>query len=244
MLLPVKDDNPVEFVTFQYITVAIIALCTLVFVVDFFIIGVGEASLSAAAIAGGFNPATLLAGQPVSEGALPPSLSIFASMFIHGGFWHFAGNMLFLWIFGDNVEDALGHIKYALFYIASGIAAALAFAVIYPDANTVLIGASGAIAGVLGGYMVLYPKVWMWALLAKIIPIRVPAFLMLAIWIGLQFLALGNTDAGVAFEAHVGGFIFGAAAMSALKAMGFTHPIGPDGHRIQNNRSFVPKITR
>ncbi len=244
MLLPVKDDNPVEFVSFQYVTITIIALCTLVYLVDFWVIGVEEDMLSYAAAVGGFHPGTLLNGRPVDEGALPPLLSIFASMFIHGGFWHFAGNMLFLWIFGDNVEDALGHMKYLLFYLASGIAAALAFAVTNADVNTVLIGASGAIAGVMGGYLVLYPKVWLWALLAKIIPLKVPAAAMIGLWIILQFLSLGDQEAGVAWMAHIGGFIFGAGVMAVLKVAGLTHPIAADGHRIQDNRSFVPKVSR
>lgn len=244
MLLPVKDDNPVEFVSFQYVTIAIIALCTLVYLVDFWVIGVEDGYLSYAAAVGGFHPGTLLNGTPVAEGALPPLYSIFASMFIHGGFWHFAGNMLFLWIFGDNVEDALGHVKYLAFYLISGIAAALAFAVTTADVNTVLIGASGAIAGVMGGYLVLYPKVWLWALLAKIIPLKVPAVAMIGLWFVIQFVSLGDDEAGVAWMAHIGGFIFGAALMMVLKITGQTHPIGADGRRIRDNRSFVPKVAR
>lgn len=243
MLLPVKDDNPVEFIKRPYVTLTMIAVCIAVFVIDFWVIGGDPEKLSAAAVLGGFDPRTLSGNAP-TDGNLPPFISLFSSMFIHGGLMHLAGNMLFLWVFGDNVEDALGHRKFLLFYFASGLAGAFLFAIVNPDLNTVLIGASGAIAGVLGGYLVLYPKVWLWALVANIIPLKVPAAIMIGLWIFLQFVSLGNTEAGVAWEAHIGGAVFGIIAMLIMKAAGYTHPIGADGKRIQDNRSFVPKVSR
>jgi membrane associated rhomboid family serine protease len=148
-------------------------------------------------------------------------LSIFTSMFVHAGWLHILGNMLFLWVFGDNVEDRLGHIGYALFYLAAGAVAALTQAFI--DVNTVvpMVGASGAVAGVLGAYLVYYPKATVNVVIPFFIlifiPIPVPAILMIGLWF-LQNLFAGLASlgpetaagSGVAFFAHVGGFLFGA----------------------------------
>jgi membrane associated rhomboid family serine protease len=143
-----------------------------------------------------------------------PALSTpFTSMFMHGGFWHFAMNMWFLHVFGDNVEDSLGHVRYVTLYFVSGLAAVLAHALIDTTSQLPLVGASGAIAGVLGAYILLHPRarVITWVF---IFIIEVPAFFFLAIWFGMQvfsgFGTLGNGgQAGVAFFAHVGGFVAG-----------------------------------
>ena len=141
--------------------------------------------------------------------------TLVSSMFLHGGFLHLAGNMLFLWIFGDNVEDALGHWRYLGFYIAAGVAAALAQYVMDPGSMIPTVGASGAIAGVMGAYLLLFPKAKVDILLIFIIFFRIfpiPAWIMLAVWFAMQFAGGIGTDpesGGVAYWAHAGGFVVG-----------------------------------
>ena len=145
-----------------------------------------------------------------------PELSVLTAMFLHGGWLHLLGNMLFLWIFGNNVEDRLGHLRYLLFYGVCGYAATYGFALLNAGSGAPLIGASGAIAGVLGAYLVLYPKARVWVLVPFLIflPLRLPAWVVLGLWFVLQaFYSAGQgvSDAGtVAYVAHVAGFAVGA----------------------------------
>jgi membrane associated rhomboid family serine protease len=138
------------------------------------------------------------------------------SMFLHGGVMHIVGNMLFLWIFGDNVEDAMGHVPFAVFYIASGLGADAFHVLSDPSSPVPTVGASGAIAGVMGAYMLLYPKAKVDVALILVVIFKVftlPAFVVLGIWMGLQiFGELGSsaTGGGVAYWAHIGGFLVGA----------------------------------
>jgi rhomboid family protein len=163
-------------------------------------------------------------GVPIEDLNQPPGfLTILTSMFMHGGWLHIAGNMIFLWIFGNNVEDSMGRLRYVLFYLLGGLAAALAQVAISPDATTPLVGASGAIAAVLGGYALLYPRARVLTLFFFffIFFIEVPALLLLGLWIFTQFLpAVGQLASpdiqgggGVAYWAHIGGFLFGLAAI-------------------------------
>lgn len=144
-----------------------------------------------------------------------PPLSVITAMFLHGSWLHLLGNMLFLLIFGNNIEDRLGHVRYLLFYVACGYAAAYAFALVNATSGDPLIGASGAIAGVLGAYLVLYPKARVWVLVPFLIflPLRLPAWLVLGFWFGLQAVyssGAGVSEAGtVAYLAHVAGFVAG-----------------------------------
>ncbi|MBQ0852741.1 rhomboid family intramembrane serine protease [Streptomyces sp. BH-SS-21] len=144
-----------------------------------------------------------------------PQLSVLTAMFVHGGWVHLLGNMLFLLIFGNNIEDRLGHMRYALFYVACGYAAAYGFALVNADSTDPLIGASGAIAGVLGAYLVLYPRARVWVLVPFLIflPLRLPAWIVLGFWFGLQAVyssGRGVSEAGtVAYVAHVVGFLTG-----------------------------------
>jgi len=134
-------------------------------------------------------------------------LSVLVSMFLHGGLLHLLGNMWFLWLFGNNIEEAYGSLRFLLVYVAAGIVAALGFILAHPGSTTPLIGASGAIAGVLGSYLVLFPgRMVISVVLFTLVP--VPAFIFLGLWFLLQFAV---TDPGVAWEAHVSGFIFGMA---------------------------------
>jgi membrane associated rhomboid family serine protease len=168
-------------------------------------------------------------GQPGVHGTaspqLPTYLTVFTSMFTHAGLLHLGGNMLFLWIFGNNVEDSMGPVKYVLFYLIGGLAALALQTVIDPNSTTPTLGASGAIAGVLGGYIVLYPRARVLTLIFLIVFftfIELPAYFFLFIWFAQQaiFGAINLTDpaggGGVAYFAHVGGFIFGALAIKAF----------------------------
>jgi membrane associated rhomboid family serine protease len=149
-------------------------------------------------------------------------------MFLHAGWLHIGGNMLFLWIFGNNIEDVLGHVRYLLLYLASGAGAALCQALADPTSSAPMLGASGAIAGVLGAYLLIYPYANVHVLVLIIIIVRivtVPAWLMLGLWFGLQLLSglLSETGAGaggVAFWAHVGGFVTGVALLVLLRPRG------------------------
>lgn len=147
--------------------------------------------------------------------------TVFTSMFMHGGIMHLGGNMLFLWIFGDNLEDEMGHVRYLGFYLLCGVAAGMAQYIAAPDARVPMVGASGAIAGVLGGYMVLFPKARVdvfvfFIIFFKVFPL--PAWVMLGLWFGIQVLgeAGSNSGAGVAYLAHIGGFVAGVVATVPL----------------------------
>ncbi|WP_051367613.1 rhomboid family intramembrane serine protease [Hamadaea tsunoensis] len=145
-----------------------------------------------------------------------PALSVLIAMFLHGGWLHLLGNMLFLWVFGNNIEDRLGHLGYLLFYLVTGYAAAYGFALANAGSVEPLVGASGAISGVLGAYLVLYPKVRVWSLVPILffIPLRLPAWLVLGMWFILQWVyssGLAVAEGGeVAYLAHVIGFVLGA----------------------------------
>ncbi|MBK3646826.1 rhomboid family intramembrane serine protease [Streptomyces sp. MBT33] len=163
-----------------------------------------------------------------------PPLSVLTAMFLHGSWLHLLGNMLFLLIFGNNVEDRMGHIRFTLFYVVCGYAAGYGFAVLNADSADPLIGASGAIAGVLGAYLVLYPKARVWVLVPFLIflPLRLPAWLVLGFWFVLQaFYSAGEgvSAAGtVAYAAHVVGFLAGMVLALPLKA-GTPPPPEPRG---------------
>ncbi len=159
---------------------------------------------------------------PPSYHKVPP-LSVLYSMFLHGGWLHLLGNMLFLWVFGNNVEDRLGRLRYLLFYLVCGYAAAYGFALLNADSTQPLIGASGAIAGVLGAYLVLYPRARVWSLVPFLffIPLRLPAWLVLGLWFVLQWAYSAgyavSAAGSVAYLAHVVGFALGAVLALPLR---------------------------
>ena len=146
------------------------------------------------------------------------------SLFLHSGFWHVAGNMLFLWVFGDNVEDATGHVRFALFYLAAGVAGGLAEMTMAPQSTIPVIGASGAIAGVLGAYLLLHPRRRMLILVFRVVPLRLHVGLVLLFWIVFQvgggILANGDPDNDVAWWSHVGGFLAGMVLIVVLRRRG------------------------
>jgi membrane associated rhomboid family serine protease len=164
------------------------------------------------------------ASPPPEKITQPPAfLTIFTSMFMHGGWLHIAFNMLFLWVFGNNIEDSMGRVRYAFFYLLGGLAAGLTQVFVSPDSTTPLVGASGAIAAVLGGYALLYPRARVLTAIFVffIFLVELPALVLLGIWIFLQFLpAVGQlaspdvgSQGGTAYFAHIGGFLFGLAAV-------------------------------
>jgi membrane associated rhomboid family serine protease len=224
-LIPLRDTIPSRSVPF--VNGALIAACVGAFVVQLLAGRGGEALVAAF----GFVPARLFHPSELGPGAFPlGAVGLVGSMFLHGGLLHLAGNMLFLWIFGDNVEDALGHGRYLLFYLGSGVLAALLQGVVATRSLVPMVGASGAIAGVLGAYFVLYPRARVVTLvpLFFLVPlVEVPAFLFLLLWFLLQFwqgsaalVASGESGAasgGVAWWAHVGGFAAGIVLLLLLK---------------------------
>jgi membrane associated rhomboid family serine protease len=181
----------------------------------------------------GLVPAHLTGSGDLKNCAELGYLNILTSMFMHGGWFHIIGNMLFLWIFGGNVEDSMGSFRFLAFYLLSGLAAALGQMASNVDSLIPMVGASGAIGGVMGGYLVLYPRVKVHVLVPVFIifwTFRVPAWGMLGYWIGLQvvegLLSQDSTGGGVAFWAHVGGFAAGAALVMIFKddELLFDHP--------------------
>lgn len=163
-----------------------------------------------------------------------PVLSVFTALFLHGGWLHLLGNMLFLLIFGNNIEDRMGHVRFLLFYVVCGYIASYGFALLNDESTEPLIGASGAIAGVLGAYLVLYPRARVWVLVPFLIflPLRLPAWLVLGFWFVLQAVYSngdGVSDAGtVAYAAHIVGFLAGMAIAWPLRA-GTPQPPEPRG---------------
>jgi rhomboid family protein len=151
---------------------------------------------------------------------LPDQIGLISYTFLHADIWHIGTNMLFLWVFGDNVEDAMGHVKFLIFYLGAAVLAALAHLVVNPDSTGPLIGASGAVAGVIGAYLVLYPRVRVYTLVRIVVPLPlpIPALWMLGFWIGSQFFyAFVASGEPVAWWAHIGGFAAGVAFVAAFK---------------------------
>ncbi len=218
MFVPLKDDNPLKHIKLPYVTFALIGLNVLVFALS--AAGVNESFIASFAVI----PGELLgrempgAGQSV---ALPENLTLLSYMFFHGDVMHLLGNMVFLWVFGDNVEDAMGHARFVIFYLLCGIFAGLTHAVISPDSSIPLIGASGAVAGVISAYLMLHPRVMVWVLAFKVIPMRINAAIVLGVWIITQIImvALPQMEP-VAWWAHIGGLIAGAVLVIPFRRPG------------------------
>jgi membrane associated rhomboid family serine protease len=202
-MIPLRDVIPSR--TFPFFTVSFIVLNSVAF---FFELSMPSRELQQFVFAYGVVPARF---------DIP---SLFTSMFLHGGWGHFLSNMLFLWIFGDNVEDRLGHSRFVVFYVLCGVAAAIAHVYMNPTSMLPTIGASGAIAGVLGAYFVLYPHSRVLALVPLIIIwqiVEVPAIVFLGIWFVMQLYYVGSTATNVAFWAHIAGFVAGIGGVLVLK---------------------------
>jgi len=222
MFLPIRDDNP-HTVT-PYVNYAVIGLCVLVFLWQF---SLGDQAGQMAVYQFGLIPGALF-GNVTIDGVSRPSdvLTVFTSMFMHGGWMHLLGNMLYLWIFGDNIEASLGHKRYLVFYLVCGVAAAIAQVLVAPNSDIPMIGASGAVSGILGAYMMISPRanVKVFVLLIIFITvINLPAFVVLGVWFLGQLLSQSMADPnapGVAFMAHIGGFIAGAVLVFFFRQRG------------------------
>ena len=184
--------------------------------------GAGEGE-NFAAIAFGHVPSVAndLKSLPANYQVIPDNvyvLTALSSAFLHADIWHLGGNMLFLWVFGDNVEDALGHIKYLIFYLACAFAATWFHAYVFYDSDAPLIGASGAAAGIVAAYLVLHPKMKVWVLFFSRIPLRLPAGLALGGWVLFQlFMFVSDPQNSVSWAAHVGGIVAGIVLVGLLK---------------------------
>jgi len=227
-VIPLYDDLPTR--RFPWMTVALIAANVLVFVYELLLSGGAGVRLDLFFFRAGFVPYELthLTDVPPVD-LVPPPFTVFTSMFVHAGWLHIIGNMLFLWIFGNNVEDAMGKARFLAFYLLCGVAAAAAQTAIRPDSTVPNIGASGAIAGVLGAYILLYPRARVLTLVPVFIfflpIIMLPAWVVIAAWFVLQLfeglLSLGAAaGGGVAFFAHVGGFVAGLLLVSLFARRG------------------------
>ena len=217
-MIPLHDDNPTKLT--PVVTIASIAVCILVFLY--------QASLPVGpdntfVFQYGAIPA-LLFGQtdlPETVVPIPAYATLITSMFLHGGWMHLIGNMLYLWVFGNNVEDAMGHAKYVVFYLACGILAALSHSLTDPSSPVPMVGASGAISGVLGAYVLLFTRASVLVIMPGLGTTRVAAGFVLGMWIVMQLLSggmsIGSTGGGVAFFAHIGGFLAGMALIGLFK---------------------------
>ena len=236
-MLPIRDLNPTTHITAATWLLIAIAAAVFVFVQPHSAGPSAEFMYEQAMI-----PCELTSGNPltiadIGSGACSDDpgpefaphkrvyVSLIVSIFLHGSVMHLLGNLWVLWIFGNNVEDRFGSVRFVSFYLAAGVAAAIGHVVLYRTSTTPVVGASGAIAGVMGAYLVLHP----WARVVAIVPplfflpFRVPAAVFLAIWFALQF-ALADLDTNIAWEAHVVGFVFGLIVAIGLRASGSVGP--------------------
>ena len=244
-MLPIRDHNPSERI--PYVTLALIAANIAVFLWEAAFIQTDRA-LSQFYFDYAMIPARLSAGESYP--------ALITSIFMQGGFMHLAGNMLFLWIFGDNMEDEMGHVAFLVFYLACGVLASLAQFAADPASVVPMVGASGAIAGVMGGYLLLFPKARVDIFIFFIVFFRIfpiPAWIMLGLWFGLQLVngvAADVSGGGVAYWAHAGGFIIGFVGTLPwwlkLGGVGFWnrtegHPPHPEA---TYGRSNIPTVRR
>jgi membrane associated rhomboid family serine protease len=225
VFIPLHDTNPLKRIHYQYVTVALILLNVAIYVI--FISGWVYAPNEEEAANFAVIPAKLMtAGMGgdtmLATGAyMPERFTLVTYMFIHGSWIHLLGNMLFLWVFGDNIEDAMGHLRFIMFYLMCGIFAALFHTWLNPESEIPLVGASGAVAGVIAAYLILHPKVKVWVLALWRIPIRITAAWAIGIWIAYQFaMVLFQGEENVAWWAHIGGLLAGATLILFMRRRG------------------------
>ena len=238
-MIPLRDANPTRRT--PVVTLALVAACFVGWAYELGLLASGgSASLDAFVVRWGVVPADLTAAWSSGGVLSPETATLVTSQFLHGGWLHLLGNLLYLWIFGNNIEDRFGRLPFLAFYLAGGAVAGLAQVVIDPTSTVPMIGASGAIAAALGAYLVLFPRARITSLVFLGFfyqLIDVPAVIVLAFWFGLQLLdaiaSLGimATGGGVAFFAHLGGFVFGAAVAFLVarpsRGAGRPAPTGP-----------------
>lgn len=221
MFIPLHDHNSLKHVLRPVVTWGLIALNVLAY---FVLQGAVTGDVSPASVLSyGLIPSVVLDIKDLAPGlqAVPDSLTLFTYAFLHADFWHLAGNMLFLWVFGDNVEDAMGHMRFLAFYLLGAAAGGLAYILVNANSDVPLIGASGAVSAVVAAYLMLHPKVKIWVLALGRIPLRLSAQWALGAWILYQLYHAALSDAGpVAWSAHVGGMLAGALLVLVLRRRG------------------------
>lgn len=217
VFIPVHDSNARQWIKYHYVTVGLVAANVIIFLFE---TSLDSSSMRQIVLGFGMIPSVVTGQNTLSPELIgaPGPVTMITSQFLHGGWMHLIGNMLFLWVFGDNVEDAMGHARFLLFYLLCGIAANLLQIASDPGSTTPTIGASGAVAGILGAYLMLYPKVRILVVVMWIIPLRLPSYIVLGIWVGLQVLnALSPGESNVAWWAHIGGLAAGAGLIRYFK---------------------------
>ncbi len=218
MFVPLHDDNPLEHVDAPYVNWGLITINMLVWLVFQSGLVLGTDDYVVASL--GLIPAVVndIAELPAGYTSVPEDFTYITYAFLHGGILHLGSNMLFLWVLGDNIEDAMGHGRYLTFYLLCAAGAGLAHEVFQPASQAPLIGASGAVAGLIGAYLVLHPRVLMWGLVWNTIPLRIPAALMLGGWFVLQVISIATSASDdIAYLAHIGGFLCGAVLVFVFK---------------------------
>ena len=218
MFFPLKDDNPTS--SFPFVTIGLILTNILIF---FHQISLGMQESQRFVFQWGAIPYQIIHGEWIYDlsPGIPIRFTLFSSMFLHGGFLHLFGNMLYLWIFGNNIEDTLGHFRFLVFYLLCGLVAAMTQVLSIPNSTVPMIGASGAVAGILGAYLLLFPHARVLTLMFIfffIRLIRLPAVIVLGFWFFIQLLsASARTESNVAFFAHIGGFVVGLILVKAFQ---------------------------
>jgi len=218
-MIPLRDNVPAR--RFPIVTIALIAANVAVFFYQYLLV---PETAQRIVFLYGLIPRELTSGIPIVPHPVPVGATLVTSMFVHGGFFHVAGNMLYLWIFGNNVEDAMGHARFILFYLLSGLAAAFSQVISGPNSPIPMVGASGAVSGILGAYFLLYPHArvltlitlgWFWRV------VEIPALIVLGFWIVVQvlngLLTFNFQGGGVAWFAHIGGFFAGMVLIPVFK---------------------------
>jgi len=223
VFIPLSDDNPLRSIRFQWVTVGLIAANVLVFIWENGAVG-QTAAASFALIPSELLQVKIFGGPahgPMDALAVPEAYTLITYMFLHGDIVHLASNMLFLWVFGDNIEDALGHVRFIVFYLICGLAAGLLHAWMLPTSKLPLIGASGAVAGVIGAYLMLHPRVRVWVLAFRFFPLKIAAAWVLGVWIATQVaMVLVKQSDQVAWWAHIGGVATGAILVLFMRRPG------------------------
>jgi membrane associated rhomboid family serine protease len=227
MFVPLHDNTPLQVIRFQYVTGALI----IVNVVLFLLTGAFDSEETLWAIASGYGIVPVEMINVVDPGTaynpIPEPLTLITYQFLHGGWWHLIANMAFLWVFADNVEDAFGHAGFLIFYLLCGIAAGMLHTLMQPQSGAPLIGASGAVSGVLASYMLLYPRARVWILLFMRIPLPISAIWALGGWFALQLISafISTEDSTlVAWWAHIGGFLTGLILTFVLRSRLLVRP--------------------
>ena len=221
MVIPIYDDNPLAFKTRPYVTWLLILanVAVFVFLQSGNLPGVQQSFARALA----FMPSTVGLGgtAPASQTGIPWELTLVTYMFLHANWFHLIGNMLFLWVFGDDVEDSFGHTRFLAFYILCGVAGGLTHFFSAPDSKLPLIGASGAIAGIVAAYLMVRPCMKVWVLVLMSFPIRLPAFLVLGAWVLLQIWhVMFPSDGHTSWWTHIGGLAAGALLVIVMRKPG------------------------